>query len=169
MSESVIDQPVTTSSDRIAVLTEALRNVAPLHGMTAEEYRWLAINGEERMVDANTALFQQGEPACRMSIILKGEIQVQRDRSSGAPVLFIGRAGQITGLLPFSRMQTYGGHGVTSAPTWAVEYDKSIFPRMLAEVPSMTQRVVSILLDRSREGTSSTTPPPLRSALPPAC
>jgi signal transduction histidine kinase len=153
MSESVIDQPVTTSSDRIAVLTEALRKVAPLQGMTDEEYLWLATHGEERMVDGNTTLFQQGEPARRMSIILKGEIQVQRDRNSGAPVLFIGRAGHITGLLPFSRMQTYGGHGVTSAPTWALEYDKSIFPEMLAAVPSMTQRAVSILLDRSREVT----------------
>jgi signal transduction histidine kinase len=50
-------------------------------------------------------------------------------------------------------MKTWGGLGVTTAPTWAVEYDRSIFPRMLAEIPSMTQRVVSILLDRSREVT----------------
>ena len=42
MSESLIDQPVATSSDRIAALTEALRNVAPLTGLTDEEYQWLA-------------------------------------------------------------------------------------------------------------------------------
>ena len=153
MSESLIDNPVVTSSDRIAALTEALRKVAPLAGMTDEEYLWLATNGTERFADANTTLFKQGEPATRMSILLKGEVQVQRDRIGAAPVLFIGRAGQITGLLPFSRMQTYGGHGLTTAPTWAVEYDRSLFPRMLAEIPSMTQRVVSILLDRSREVT----------------
>lgn len=153
MSESLIDQPVALSSDRIAALTDALRNVGPLAGMTDEEYLWLATHGAERFVDANTTLFQQGEQATRMSILLKGEVQVQRDRIGASPVLFIGRAGQITGLLPFSRMQTYGGHGVTTAPTWAVEYDRSLFPRMLAEIPSMTQRVVSILLDRSREVT----------------
>ncbi len=153
MSHTLIDSPVDAPSDRIAALTEALRNVAPLHGMSDEEYLWLATNGTERFVDANTTLFEQGEPATQMSILLKGEVQVQRDRTGAAPVLFIGRAGQITGLLPFSRMQTYGGHGVTTAPTWALEYEKSMFPRMLAEVPSMTQRVVSILLDRSREVT----------------
>ena len=153
MSESLIDQPVATSSDRIAALTEALRKVGPLNGMTDEEYLWLARNGTERFVDANTTIFQQGEPADHMIILLKGEVQVQRDRSGAAPVLFIGRAGQLTGLLPFSRMKTWGGLGVTTAPTWAVEYDRSIFPRMLAEIPSMTQRVVSILLDRSREVT----------------
>ncbi len=153
MSESLIDQPVATSRDRIAALTEALRKVGPLNGMTDDEYLWLASNGTERFVDANTTLFQQGEPADHMIILLKGEVQVQRDRSGAAPVLFIGRAGQLTGLLPFSRMKTWGGLGVTTAPTWAVEYDRSIFPRMLAEIPSMTQRVVSILLDRSREVT----------------
>jgi signal transduction histidine kinase len=153
VSESLIDQPVATSRDRIAALTEALRKVGPLNGMTDEEYLWLASNGTERFVDANTTIFQQGEPADHMIILLKGEVQVQRDRTGAAPVLFIGRAGQLTGLLPFSRMKTWGGLGVTTAPTWAVEYDRSIFPRMLAEIPSMTQRVVSILLDRSREVT----------------
>ena len=153
MSESLIDQPVATSRDRIAALTEALRKVGPLNGMTDEEYLWLARNGTERFVDANTTIFEQGEPADQMIILLKGEVQVQRDRTGAAPVLFIGRAGQLTGLLPFSRMKTWGGLGVTTAPTWAVQYERSIFPRMLAEIPSMTQRVVSILLDRSREVT----------------
>ncbi len=152
MSESLIDQPVaTTPSDRIAALTEALRHVGPLAGMTDEEYLWLATNGTELFIDANVTVFEQGEPADAMTILLKGEVQVQRDRIGVSPVMFIGRAGQITGLLPYSRMKTWGGRGVTTAPTWAVRYDRSLFPRMLAEVPSMAQRVVSILLDRSRE------------------
>jgi signal transduction histidine kinase len=153
VSESLIDQPVATSSDRIAALTEALRHVAPLAGLTDEEYLWLATNGSELFVDANVTVFEQGDPADAMTILLKGEIQVQRDRIGASPVMFIGRAGQITGLLPYSRMKTWGGRGVTTAPTWAVRYDRSLFPRMLAEIPSMTQRVVSILLDRSREVT----------------
>ena len=154
MSESLIDQPVaTTPSDRIAALTEALRHVGPLAGMTDEEYLWLATNGSELFVDANVTVFEQGEPADAMTILLKGEIQVQRDRIGVSPVVFIGRAGQITGLLPYSRMKTWGGRGVTTAPTWAVRYERSLFPRMLAEIQTIAQRVVSILLDRSREVT----------------
>jgi signal transduction histidine kinase len=151
VSESLIDQPVATPTDRIAALVEALRHVGPLAGMTDEEYLWLATNGSELFVDANVTVFEQGEPADAMTILLKGEIQVQRDRIGVSPVMFIGRAGQITGLLPYSRMKTWGGRGVTTAPTWAVRYERSLFPRMLAEIPSMAQRVVSILLDRSRE------------------
>jgi len=153
VSESLIDPPVATSSDRIAALTEGLRKVAQLNGLTDEEYVWLATNGTERFVDTSAILFEQGEPADNMVIILKGEVQVQRDRSGASPVMFIGRAGQITGLLPFSRMKTWGGRGVTTAPTWALEFHRSMFPRILKDIPSMTQRVVSILLDRSREVT----------------
>jgi signal transduction histidine kinase len=153
VSETLTEQPVATSSDRIAALTAALRNVVPLNGLTDEEYLWLATHGAELFLGANVTLFEQGEPADAMTILLKGEVQVQRDRAVASPVMFIGRAGQITGLLPFSRMKTWGGRGVTTAPTWAVRYHRSLFPRMLAEIPSMTQRVVSILLDRSREVT----------------
>jgi signal transduction histidine kinase len=67
--------------------------------------------------------------------------------------LFIGRAGQMTGVLPFSRMQTYGGQGFAISPVWALLIPKTIFPEMLKAIPSMTQRVVSTLLDRVREVT----------------
>jgi len=48
-------------------------------------------------------------------------------------------------------MKAYGGLGYTSAPTWGLEYDKSLFPEMLKTIPSLTERFVGILLDRVRE------------------
>lgn len=67
--------------------------------------------------------------------------------------LFIGRTGQMTGLLPFSRMKGYGGQGFAVSPVWALLIPKSLFPEMLEAIPSMAQRVVSTLLDRVREVT----------------
>jgi signal transduction histidine kinase len=67
--------------------------------------------------------------------------------------LFIGRAGQMTGYLPFSRMKVSGGQGFAVSPVWALLIHKSDFPEMLQAIPSMTQRVVSTLLDRVREVT----------------
>jgi signal transduction histidine kinase len=67
--------------------------------------------------------------------------------------LFIGRAGQMTGLLPFSRMKASGGQGFAVTPVWALLIHKSLFPEMLQAIPSMAQRVVSTLLDRVREVT----------------
>ena len=87
-----------------------------------------------------------------MYIILTGEVQVRR-RHSGPARLFIGRAGQMTGKLPFSRMKSWGGDGFTVGPAWVLTVPEQLFPAMLAAIPSMTQRCVSILLDRVREVT----------------
>ncbi len=152
--------PTLDSADRhtapghtpIPELIEALKRVGPLHGMEESELEWLATHGTERFEPAGTTLFHEGDPATRMNIILKGEAHVRRER--GAPTgLFIGRAGQITGLLPFSRMKSHGGHGFVVVDIWALDFDKSIFPEMLRAVPSMGQRCVSVLLDRVREVT----------------
>ena len=131
---------------------EALKRIAPLQGMSEEEYRWLAEHGIERCAPAGSVLFREGEEARDMTILLRGEIQVHREYN-GPMAIFVGRAGQITGLLPFSRMKTYGGRGHATAEVWALQYPVEIFPKMLHAVPSMVQRSVSVLLDRTREVT----------------
>jgi signal transduction histidine kinase len=130
----------------------ALDRVVPLQGLPFEDRLWLAKNGEEVVAQPGDILFEEGQPADRMILILKGEIHVRRQR--GGPMeLFIGRAGQMTGLLPFSRMKASGGQGFAVTPVWALLVHKEKFPAMLAAIPSMTQRVVSTLLDRVREVT----------------
>jgi signal transduction histidine kinase len=97
-------------------------------------------------------LFTDGTPADRMTFILKGEIQVRR-KMGNSVLLWIGRAGQMTGKLPFSRMKTFGGDGFAVGPTWALDIHETRFTEMLAAIPSMGQRCVSTLLDRVREVT----------------
>lgn len=136
----------------VETIAAALERVAPLQGLSLEERLWLASHGQELIADTGDVLFEAGAPADRMILILKGEIHVQR-LNNGPMALFIGRAGQMTGLLPFSRMKASGGQGVAVSPTWVLLIQKSQFPEMLQAIPSMTQRVVSTLLDRVREVT----------------
>jgi signal transduction histidine kinase len=133
-------------------LIAALKKVEKLNGLEEQEYEWLARNGTEVFAESGAVVFREGEPASKMAILLQGEIFVRREQG-GAGILFVGRSGQITGLLPFSRMKAYGGLGYTSTQAWWVDYDRSIFPEMLKAIPSMTDRVVGILLDRVREVT----------------
>ena len=135
--ESLTPKNPTPITDIIA----ALKRVAQLQGIEENEYEWLAKNGVERFLEAGATIFREGDPANEMSIMLKGEIQVRREHV-GPTAFWIGRSGQITGLLPFSRMKTYGGHGYPVSPTWALTYDKSIFPEMLKAVPSMAAATV---------------------------
>ncbi len=130
----------------------ALRTIGPLDGLSEDEYTWLATHGKERVAEDGTLLFRENEPAVSMNILLRGEVQVRR-RNSGPIALFIGRAGQMTGLLPFSRMKKYGGDGYAVGPVWAIDIDQALFADLLAAIPSMAQRCVSLLLDRVREVT----------------
>ncbi|MGH9617773.1 MAG: sensor histidine kinase [Acidobacteriaceae bacterium] len=133
-------------------LLEALRGVHQLEGLTEAEYQWLIQHSWEFSAPAGTRLFSDGDPARNMMILLAGEIQVRRQHSAQGS-LFIGRSGQITGVLPFSRMKTSGGSGFVSEPIWALQIAKEKFSDMLAAIPSMGQRCVSVLLDRVREVT----------------
>jgi signal transduction histidine kinase len=130
----------------------ALRTITQLEGLTDDEYTWLATHGKERVGPDRALLFRDNDPACNMNFILRGEVQVRR-RHSGNVALFIGRAGSMTGKLPFSRMKNYGGEGFAVGPVWSLDIPDSLFPDMLAAIPSMGQRCVSVLLDRVREVT----------------
>src|SRR3954468_5621900 len=134
------------------IIAEALESVTPLAGLPFEDRLWLARHGEEFVAQTGDILFEEGAPADRMILMLKGEIHVQRQHN-GSMALFIGRTGQMTGLLPFSRMKASGGQGVAVSPVWAVLIHKSHFAAMLEAIPTMAQRVVSTLLDRVREVT----------------
>jgi signal transduction histidine kinase len=50
-------------------------------------------------------------------------------------------------------MKVYGGQGFAITDVWALLIHKDVFPEMLRAIPSMGQRVVSVLLDRVREVT----------------
>ncbi len=149
LSPAVTPPACPTPVDAIA---EALDRIGPLHGLPMEDRLWLARHGEEFVAETGDVLFEEGAPAERMILIIKGEIHVRRQQG-GPMTLFIGRAGQMTGLLPFSRMKTFGGQGFAISPVWALAIPKELFPEMLAAIPSMAQRVVSTLLDRVREVT----------------
>ena len=131
-------------------IVAALREVPLLDGLAENEYQWIAEHSEERVGPAGTIVFHEGEPATHMIFLLRGEIHVRR-RHSGPMNFFIGRAGQINGKLPYSRMKTSGGEGYAVSDCWALYMDQEVFPELLLAVPSFGQRAVSILLDRVRE------------------
>ncbi len=132
-------------------IVEALRRVTALHGLSDSELEWLAAHCEEVCYATGGQIFREGEPATKMYFLLRGEVHFRRQQ--GGAGLFIGRAGQITGLLPFSRMKTFGGFGFAASDVWGLQIDRAMFPEMLQAIPSMGQRCVSVLLDRVREMT----------------
>ncbi|HWB32250.1 MAG TPA: ATP-binding protein [Acidobacteriaceae bacterium] len=143
-----------TGADRTPVdqIVAALRTVGALDGLTDQEYLWLAEHGTERKVGPGVLIFREGDPPYGMNILLQGEIHVRRTQG-GNISLFTARLGQLSGLLPYSRMKGYGGSGYSVGDAWSLDIATKDFPAMLAAIPSMAQRCVSTLLNRVREVT----------------
>lgn len=149
LSPAVIPPVCPTPVEEIAA---ALDRVGPLHGLPLEDRLWLARHGSEVVAKTGDVLYEEGSPAEHMVIVLKGEIHVRRQHS-GPMALFVGRTGHITGVLPYSRMKSYGGQGFAVSDVWGLLIPKALFPEMLEAIPSIAQRSVSTLIDRVREVT----------------
>jgi len=91
-------------------IVAALHHIDALDGLTDAEYTWLAEHGLERKAPPGTLLFREGDPPLGMNIVLEGEVHIRRAQS-GNLTFFVARMGQISGVLPYSKMKGYGGSG----------------------------------------------------------
>src|ERR1700761_6497192 len=132
----------------------ALHSIEELEALTREELRWIADACTDRFVPDGELIFSQGAPPHHLIFVLAGEVVIKRHTSSPVSVL-TGRTGRITGKTPFSRMSAWNADGRASGEVWLLELHESKFPALLAAIPSMTERIVRVLIDRNREYTKA--------------
>src|SRR5439155_24210069 len=93
---------------------------------------------------------RQADPAVWLTVILEGEIRLQRASDPDGPI-YSAVAGQVTGYLPYSRLTHFAGTGRAVIPTRLARLHKDNFPEMLRRTPETGQRLVAIMADRIRE------------------
>ncbi|MGO8787784.1 MAG: ATP-binding protein [Terriglobia bacterium] len=133
-------------------LTDDLRNIEVFADLPQEQLAWLAENLEERRFQPGEMMAQEGDPLDHLIVILDGEIRIQRGSGSDE-LIFTVFAGQVTGLLPYSRLTHYGGTSRAVLATRIASLHRSLFPEMLKRMPLLGQRLVSMMADRIRETT----------------
>jgi len=91
-----------------------LRTVTILEGLLEEPLAWLADHGERIDLASGDRLFQRGQTADLMFIVVLGTIR--RFEEIGGQWLPVAttRQGEVTGTLPFSRMTHYPGNAVAT-------------------------------------------------------
>ncbi|MGC2720362.1 MAG: ATP-binding protein [Candidatus Acidiferrales bacterium] len=133
-------------------LQQALREIAVLADLPEDHIAWLANHSQEIWSEPGEIIFKQGRVADTLVFVLEGEVNIQREDIPDAP-LFIARAGQVTGKLPFSRMVTFGGTARAVTCARGAMIHESLFPEMLTVAPELAQRLVAVMADRIREST----------------
>jgi len=136
-----------------ADLVTELRNIPILADLPDDELRWLADHSEVLVIEAGEVWVREGEPANWMSIYLEGETDGRRESLGPDAPVYTARAGQITGMLPFSRLTHFTITARAVTRTRIARISKDLFPEMLHRIPALGPKLVGILSDRVREVT----------------
>ena len=120
-----------------------------------EELAWLAAHGSLWHLDAGGMVSAAGAPVVGLHIVLTGHVAIFVDRGAGRHKVMEWRAGDVTGVLPYSRMVNAPGDAIAQEPTDIFVIHREHFPAMIRECYHVTSMLVHKMLDRARVFTSS--------------
>src|SRR5215813_12351253 len=131
--------------------SELLR-VPAFADLPEDQIDWFLGQAEELRVKEGNAFFRQGDPADAMFVILEGQLHL-RGELGGETVVLTSNPGDVTGVLPFSRMKQFPLDARASADAKILRFPSSLFPDLVQKMPELTQRLVGLMSDRIRETT----------------
>jgi signal transduction histidine kinase len=136
----------------MAETLELLRGVPAFEGLPDDQIDWFLSQAQDLRVKAGDIYARQGDPADAMTVLLEGQFQ-WRGEFGGEAVVIDLKAGEVTGVLPFSRMKKYtlGGRAVTDGRV--LRFPAALFPQLVQKMPELATRLVGMMSDRIREAT----------------
>jgi signal transduction histidine kinase len=140
----------TRDQARIEGLVAELRKIPPFADQLQADLEWFVSQSEERRVAAGEITVREDSPADTMFVILEGEFRARRENGPQDGPVFTARAGDVTGVLPFSRMKTFTVTGRALIPTRSLAFPAVKFPELFQRMPELAQRLVGLLADRVR-------------------
>ena len=137
------------------VLAQQLKAVPVFSDLAQEDLEWLASRMELAHYQPGEVVVEEGSPADRMIVVLEGEAQIQRERGFGDGRIYSAHAGQLTGMLPYSRLKQFPLTSRAMTAATVATLNVSHFPEMLKRLPALGGRLVGLMSDRIRETTRS--------------
>jgi signal transduction histidine kinase len=132
-------------------LTDALKGIALLADLSDSQLQWLVEHVEDLRCGAGDVLARQGDPAEHLLIILEGEMQARSEVGNPNAPVYIAGAGEITGLLPHSRMTHMMRKVSMATPGRVARLHKKHFEEMVSVIPQLGKRLIGVMADRIRD------------------
>src|SRR5678815_5926564 len=120
-----------------------------------EQVAWVAKHGTLRRLDTGEVLTSKDSPVEGLHIVLDGHFSIYVDRGAGRRKIMEWRGGDVTGLMPYSRLVSPPGNVAAEEPSDLVTVYRADIPQMIHECPELTAALVHVMLDRARHFTSS--------------
>jgi CRP-like cAMP-binding protein len=134
------------------ISSSELRCVAAFSDLPEEQLVWFLSFVEDVSLEAGEIFVRQGDPADWMIVFLEGLFQ-WRGEFGGDAVSLPARAGEISGVFPFSRMRQFTVTGRALTKGRLLKFPAALFPELIQKMPELTARLVAIMSDRIREST----------------
>ncbi len=138
-----------------ANLVDRLANHRTVGAVPREELEWLAAHGTVRRLEVDGVLSPEGVPVEGLYVVLSGRIAIFIDRGSGPQKLTEWRGGDVTGLLPYSRLGVPPGRSLVQEPGEVLVVPREHMSAITRECPELTSILVHRMIDRAREFTSN--------------
>jgi len=129
----------------------ALRQIQIFSDLRDDQLQWFTSNAQELRFSPGDVTVQEGDPADALFVLLEGEVRGRRHKAGADTPGFVGRAGQVIGMLPFSRLTSFPMTVRATESTWALRLPKDRFDEMLRRIPELLPRLIGVLADRIRE------------------
>lgn len=140
--------PATDLVDRLA----ALPNLAEI---PREELEWLVDHGDLVWHEAGQVTAPKDKRIETLWIVLSGRLSVRVDRGAGPRRVIGWRSGEVTGMLPYSRMKGPPGDNFVEEASELLMVHEKHFPEMVYRCPKFTAYTVHLMLDRARRFNAS--------------
>jgi signal transduction histidine kinase len=134
-------------------LVAKLRKIQVFSDLPQEDMLWFVSKCKEHFAAVGEIIVREGEPADRMVVVLVGEMRARTEHGNPDGPVFTVRGGEVTGLLPFSRLKIVSVTGRAVLPTHFLTFPESNFQELFHRMPELTRRLVGLLADRIREVT----------------
>lgn len=136
-------------------LIDRLAEHKTLGAAPREELAWLAEHGTLRHLEAGEVLSHKGVQVEGLYVVLSGHVTLSVDRGSGPQKIIEWRTGEVSGILPYSRLTTPPGDAVAQEPTEILSLPRELLRALTHDCFVITSILVHTMLDRARLFTSS--------------
>lgn len=120
-----------------------------------EELAWLVAHGSLRHLKEGEVLSAKGAPVSGLFVVLTGHIAIFVDRGAGRHKVMEWRAGDVAGMLPYSRLVNPPGDSVAQEPSEILAVPREDLAAMIRDCHEITSLLVHKMIDRARVFTSS--------------
>ena len=133
-------------------LLAKIRKVGVFEDQSRDDLLWFISLCEEQHAAVGEVIMREGDPPQFMMVMLEGEIRARSERSPDSPVFTV-VGGDVTGMLPFSRLKVISVTGRAVRPSHFLLFPVTHFTQLFHRMPELVRRLVGLLADRVRNVT----------------